>query len=168
MVDWLQEVRLGAVGIALNPAAFTYAGYPILDAIKMVDCPVIEVHISNIHRREAEWRSKSIMTQVVTGIISGLGVHGYELAVQHLLQRHAAEREVKPTHARFGVLALITFATMLNYVDRSVMGVAQPSLVRGARDRPRADGVDLLGVLVDVCARADSRRARSRQARRRV
>jgi 3-dehydroquinate dehydratase-2 len=52
---------------------------------------VIEVHISNIHRREAEWRSKSIMTQVVTGIISGLGVHGYELAVQHLLHRHAAD-----------------------------------------------------------------------------
>jgi len=91
MVDWFQEARLGAVGIAFNPAAFTYAGYPILDAIKMVDCPVIEVHISNIHRREAEWRSKSIMTQVVTGIISGLGVHGYELAVRHLLERHAAE-----------------------------------------------------------------------------
>ena len=91
MVDWLQEARVGAVGIVLNPAAFTYAGYPILDAIKMVDCPVIEVHISNIHRREAEWRSKSIMTQVVTGIISGLGVHGYELAVQHLLHRHAAD-----------------------------------------------------------------------------
>ena len=90
MVDWFQEVRVGAVGIAFNPAAFTYAGYPILDAIKMVDCPVIEVHISNIHRREAEWRSKSIMTQVVTGIISGLGVHGYELAVQHLIQRRAA------------------------------------------------------------------------------
>jgi len=87
MVDWLQEARVGAVGIAFNPAAFTYAGYPILDAIKMVDCPVIEVHISNIHRRETEWRSKSIMTQVVTGIISGLGVHGYELAVSHLIQR---------------------------------------------------------------------------------
>jgi 3-dehydroquinate dehydratase-2 len=90
MVDWFQEVRVGAVGVAFNPAAFTYAGYPILDAIKMVDCPVIEVHISNIHRREAEWRSRSIMTQVVTGIISGLGVHGYELAVQHLIHRHSA------------------------------------------------------------------------------
>jgi 3-dehydroquinate dehydratase-2 len=90
MVDWLQEARVGAVGIVLNPAAFTYAGYPVLDAIKMVDCPVIEVHISNIHRREAEWRSKSIMTQVVTGTIAGLGAHGYELAVQHLLHRYAA------------------------------------------------------------------------------
>ena len=88
MVDWFQEVRTGSAGIAFNPAAFTYAAYPVLDAIKMVDCPVIEVHISNIHRREAEWRSKSIMTQVVTGMISGLGVHGYELAVSHLIHRH--------------------------------------------------------------------------------
>ena len=85
MVDWFQEARLGAAGIVFNPAAFTYAAYPILDAIKMVDCPVVEVHISNIHRREADWRSKSIMTQVVTGIISGLGVHGYPLAVQHII-----------------------------------------------------------------------------------
>ena len=92
MVDWLQEARVGAVGIVLNPAAFTYAGYPVLDAIKMVDCPVIEVHISNIHRRESEWRSKSIMTQVVTGTVAGLGVHGYELAVAHLLHRRGAAR----------------------------------------------------------------------------
>lgn len=85
MVEWLQEVRLSAAGVAINPAAFTYAAYPVLDAIKMLECPIIEVHISNIHRREAEWRSKSIMTQVVTGIISGLGIHGYVLAVEHLI-----------------------------------------------------------------------------------
>ncbi len=87
MVDWIQQGRKGLAGIVINPAAFTYAAYPVLDAIKLVDCPVVEVHISNIHRREAEWRSKSIMTQVVTGIISGLGVHGYSLAVQHLIWR---------------------------------------------------------------------------------
>jgi 3-dehydroquinate dehydratase II len=86
MVAWFQEVRAGAVGVVFNPAAFTYAAYPVLDAIKMVDSPVVEVHISNIHRREAEWRSRSIMTQVVTGMISGLGVHGYELAVMHLIR----------------------------------------------------------------------------------
>jgi 3-dehydroquinate dehydratase II len=85
MVDWIQAARKGSAGIVINPAAFSYAAYPILDAIKLVDCPVIEVHISNIHRREAEWRSKSIMTQVCTGMISGLGVHGYPLAVQHVI-----------------------------------------------------------------------------------
>jgi 3-dehydroquinate dehydratase-2 len=89
MVGWFQEMRSSALGIAFNPAAFTYAAYAVLDAIKMVDCPVIEVHISNIHRREAGWRSQSIMTQVVTGTIAGLGVHGYELAVQHLVRGHA-------------------------------------------------------------------------------
>jgi 3-dehydroquinate dehydratase II len=85
MVEWIQAIRKGAEGLVINPAAFTYAAYPILDAIKLVDCPVVEVHISNIHRREAEWRSKSIMTQVVTGIISGLGVNGYSLAVRHII-----------------------------------------------------------------------------------
>ena len=90
MVEWLQAARKGHAGIVINPAAFSYAGYPIYDALKMVECPVIEVHISNIHRREAEWRSKSIMTQVVTGTVAGLGAHGYELAVRHLILLHKA------------------------------------------------------------------------------
>ncbi|MFM6932875.1 MAG: type II 3-dehydroquinate dehydratase [Novosphingobium sp.] len=84
MVEWIQQNRKGLAGIVINPAAFSYAAYPVLDALKLVDCPVVEVHISNIHRREAEWRSKSIMTQVVTGIISGLGAHGYPLAVRYI------------------------------------------------------------------------------------
>ena len=85
MVDWIQQGRRGLAGIVINPAGFSYAAYPVLDAIKLCDCPVMEVHISNIHRREAEWRSKSIMSQVCTGIVSGLGVHGYALAVRHLV-----------------------------------------------------------------------------------
>ena len=85
MVDWIQAGRKGLAGIVINPAAFSYAAYPVLDALKLVDCPVIEVHISNIHRREAEWRSKSIMTQVVTGIVSGLGVNGYSLAIRQIV-----------------------------------------------------------------------------------
>jgi 3-dehydroquinate dehydratase-2 len=86
LVGWLHQARVGAAGIIINPAAFSYAGYAILDALKMCECPIVEVHISNIHRREAEWRSRSIMTQVVTGIISGLGVDGYALAVRHLVK----------------------------------------------------------------------------------
>lgn len=85
MVEWLQAGRKGLAGIVINPAAFTYAAYPVLDAIKLADCPVVEVHLSNIHRREAEWRSKSILTQVCTGIISGLGINGYRLAVQQIM-----------------------------------------------------------------------------------
>jgi 3-dehydroquinate dehydratase-2 len=84
MVGWLHEARTGAAGVVINPAAFSYAAYAILDALKMLDCPVIEVHISNIHRREADWRANSILSQVVTGVISGLGTAGYALAVRHL------------------------------------------------------------------------------------
>jgi 3-dehydroquinate dehydratase II len=91
MVEWIQAARKGAAGIVINPAAFSYAAYPVLDALKLVDCPVVEVHISNIHRREAEWRSKSIMTQVVTGIVSGLGVRGYPLAVRYISEARAAQ-----------------------------------------------------------------------------
>ena len=83
MIDWLQEARLDA-GIAINPAAFCYHSVPVLDALKMCECPIVEVHITNIHRREAKWRAKSIMTAVSTGMITGLGVHGYPLAVEHL------------------------------------------------------------------------------------
>ena len=92
MIGWLHEARTGAAGIIINPAAFSYAAYPILDALKMCDCPTVEVHISNIHRREAEWRSRSIMTQVVTGIVSGLGVEGYALAVRHIGKLSRANR----------------------------------------------------------------------------
>jgi 3-dehydroquinate dehydratase-2 len=86
MVHFVHDARVGAAGVVINPAAFCYAGYPILDALKMCDCPVVEVHITNIHNREAEWRSKSIMTQVVTGMISGLGIDVYGLAVRHIIR----------------------------------------------------------------------------------
>lgn len=88
MIDWLQEARQ-SVGIAINPAAFCYHSVPILDAIKMCECPVVEVHISNIHARvrEAEWRDKTILTPVCTGMITGLGIQGYVLAVEYIARR---------------------------------------------------------------------------------
>jgi 3-dehydroquinate dehydratase-2 len=84
MIAFLHEARVGAAGIVINPAAFSYHSVPVLDALRMCDCPIVEVHISNIHRREAEWRAKSIMTASVTGMITGLGVDGYPLAVRHI------------------------------------------------------------------------------------
>ncbi len=84
MVGWIQAARRGAAGIVINPAAFSYAGYPVLDALKLCDCPIIEVHISNIHRREA-WRAHSIISQAATGTICGLGTHGYVLAIKHIV-----------------------------------------------------------------------------------
>lgn len=86
MIAHIHAARVGAAGVVINPAAFCYAGYPILDALKMCDCPIVEVHITNIHGREAEWRSKSILTPIVTGMISGLGIDGYGLAVRHVIR----------------------------------------------------------------------------------
>jgi 3-dehydroquinate dehydratase II len=86
MIAWLHEARVGAAGIVINPAAFSYAGYPVLDALKMCDCPIVEVHISNIHRRDEAWRAHSLMTSAATGMITGLGAHGYVLAVRHIAQ----------------------------------------------------------------------------------
>jgi len=83
MIDWIQEARKSA-GIVINPAAFTYHSVPVLDALLMCECPVVEVHISNIHRRTPDWRAHSIMTAAVTGMITGLGTDGYRLAMEHL------------------------------------------------------------------------------------
>jgi 3-dehydroquinate dehydratase II len=83
-IGWLHEARRAA-GIIINPAAFCYHSVAILDALKMCECPIVEVHISNIYRRD-EWRSKSILTAAATGVISGLGIDGYRLAMEHLVQ----------------------------------------------------------------------------------
>jgi 3-dehydroquinate dehydratase-2 len=69
----------------MNPAAFCYHSVAILDALRMCECPIIEVHISNVYRRE-EWRSKSLLASATTGVITGLGVDGYRLALEHLVQ----------------------------------------------------------------------------------
>ena len=94
MVDWIQEARQTA-GLVINPAGFTYNAVPVLDAIKMCECPVVEVHISNIHKRaetEAAWRADSIMSAAATGVIAGLGVAGYALALEYIGQALAASK----------------------------------------------------------------------------
>jgi 3-dehydroquinate dehydratase-2 len=83
MIRWLHEAR-DAAGIVINPAAFCYHSVPILDALKMCAGPIIEVHISNIYRRE-DWRSKSILATASTGVITGLGIEGYRLAMEYVL-----------------------------------------------------------------------------------
>jgi 3-dehydroquinate dehydratase-2 len=86
MVDWLQEARTAA-GVVINPAGFSYHSVPVLDALKMCEGPVLEVHISNVHKRgqtEAAWRAESLMSAAATGVIAGLGVKGYVLAIDWL------------------------------------------------------------------------------------
>ena len=83
IVDCLQAHRSGVAGIVMNPAGYSHTSIVILDAIYAVKAPVIEVHISNIYSRE-EFRQKSITARGCAGIISGLGINGYRLAIQHI------------------------------------------------------------------------------------
>jgi 3-dehydroquinate dehydratase-2 len=81
IIDWIQEARASAAGIVINPAGFTSTSIAILDALKMFEGPIIEVHLSNIHRREA-FRHHSFVSLAATGVICGLGAHGYALALE--------------------------------------------------------------------------------------
>ena len=84
IVDWIQEAgRTGAVGIVLNPAGFTHTSVAIHDAIKAVQPPTIEVHISNIFARES-WRTHSYVAPVAKGSLCGFGIDGYALAITGL------------------------------------------------------------------------------------
>jgi 3-dehydroquinate dehydratase-2 len=85
LVEWIQEGRKSA-GLIINGAGLSYHSVAILDALKTCECPVIEVHISNIHRREEAWRANSLLTAAADGMITGLGVHGYELALAHIVR----------------------------------------------------------------------------------
>ena len=84
IVDWLQEARAKkAVGVVLNPAAYTTTSVAFLDTILAIELPVIEVHISNIHARE-EFRRDSYVSRVAKAVICGMGVEGYGLAIDGL------------------------------------------------------------------------------------
>ena len=86
LVDWIQEAIGGAAGIIINPAAYSHTSVAILDALKMVDAPVIELHISNPHMRET-FRHVSYVATAVDAVIMGLGVDGYEHAVAAVAER---------------------------------------------------------------------------------
>ena len=80
MVDWIQEARKSADAIVINPAGFSFNSIPVLDALKMFDGPVIEIHISNIHARD-ELHRHSILSTVTRTVICGAGAYGYNLAL---------------------------------------------------------------------------------------
>ena len=83
LIDWIHEAREAAAGIVINPAAWSHTSVAVLDALKMVACPIMEVHISNIHQRE-EFRHHSYVSHVATGVICGCGTEGYQLALRRL------------------------------------------------------------------------------------
>lgn len=80
LVDWIQEARQKADGLIINGAGLTYTSIAILDALLALEKPIIEVHMSNIYRREP-FRHHSFISKAATGIVAGLGPLGYELAI---------------------------------------------------------------------------------------
>jgi 3-dehydroquinate dehydratase-2 len=83
IIGWIHEARDTAAGIVINPGAFTHTSVAILDALNAFDGPVFEVHISNVHRREA-FRHHSYVSLRADGVIAGFGTQGYELALLRL------------------------------------------------------------------------------------
>jgi 3-dehydroquinate dehydratase II len=84
LVDWIHEARDTSAGLAINPGAYSHTSVAILDALQTFDGPVIEVHISNIHKRES-FRHHSYVSRRADGVIAGLGIEGYEAAVRRLV-----------------------------------------------------------------------------------
>ena len=81
LVTWIQEGRTDCAAIVINAAGYTHTSVAIMDALQACDIPVIELHLSNIHRRE-DFRHHSYVSRAATGMICGFGSHGYELAVE--------------------------------------------------------------------------------------
>jgi len=86
LIDWIHEAIDQGAGIVINPAGLTFTSIPIMDALKMFPGPVFELHISNIHRREAVYHN-SLMSKVATAVIAGLGPDGYRVAIEAMVRR---------------------------------------------------------------------------------
>jgi 3-dehydroquinate dehydratase II len=107
LVDWIQEARESADGIIINAGAYTHTSIAILDALRACELPIIEVHLSNIYRRES-FRHRSFVSRAATGVVAGLGAKGYELAVEAIAglakaagaKRRVAKRRAAKTNNR--------------------------------------------------------------------
>lgn len=89
IVDWIHEAIDKGAGIVINPAGLTFTSIPIMDALKMFAGPIFELHISNVHRREAVYHN-SLMSKVATAVMMGLGPDGYRTAVEAMVRRLGA------------------------------------------------------------------------------
>ncbi|MEZ2352633.1 type II 3-dehydroquinate dehydratase [Caballeronia sp. RCC_10] len=81
LIDWIQEAFLQDAALIINPAGFSFGRIPVLDAVKLIRRPVVEVHISNIHRRSEEYRHSTISV-AATAVICGAGANGYLLGIR--------------------------------------------------------------------------------------
>ncbi|PRZ14047.1 type II 3-dehydroquinate dehydratase [Nesterenkonia sandarakina] len=83
IIDAIQAAKDSAAGIVINPAAYTHTSVAIADALRAVNLPVVEVHISNVHARE-EFRRHSYVSPAAAAVIAGAGLNGYRYAIDHL------------------------------------------------------------------------------------
>ena len=90
LIDWIHEAIDKGAAIVINPAGFTFTSVAIMDALKMFPGPIVELHISNVHKREAVYHN-SLMSAVVTAVMMGLGVDGYRTAVEAMVRRLQAK-----------------------------------------------------------------------------
>jgi 3-dehydroquinate dehydratase-2 len=86
LLAWLHDAADEGAPVVLNPAAWSHYSYAVRDACAMLRGPLVEVHLTNIHARE-EFRHHSVVSAVASGVICGLGVDGYRVALQHLARR---------------------------------------------------------------------------------
>ncbi|HIW56971.1 MAG TPA: type II 3-dehydroquinate dehydratase [Firmicutes bacterium] len=93
IIDFIHHALAACDAIVINPGAYTHYSYAILDALKAVDLPTVEVHISNIHKRD-EFRHKSVTAPACVGQICGLGFRGYTLAIDFLIE-YLSKNEVE-------------------------------------------------------------------------
>ena len=91
MVDWIQEAFTRDAAVIINPAGFSFGCVPVLDALKLLRRPVIEVHLTNIHQRPAPY-THSLVSQAASGVICGLGPTGYLLAVRAVADALSTQR----------------------------------------------------------------------------
>jgi len=92
LVDWIQEARTKSAGVIINPGAYSHTSIAIFDACKVVDKPIIEVHLSNPHQRE-RFRHHDFVSLVAQGVITGLGSTGYVLAIDAMAELIAPAKE---------------------------------------------------------------------------
>jgi 3-dehydroquinate dehydratase II len=85
LIDWIHEAIDVACGIIINPAAYSFTSIALLDALKMFSGPIVELHISNIHRREEHYHHSHV-SKIATAVIAGLGPEGYALATRAIIE----------------------------------------------------------------------------------
>ena len=91
LIDKMQQTGFSYDGIVLNAGAYTHTSVALQDCIRSLPCPVIEVHISNVHKRE-EFRHKSMISCACLGVIAGFGLDSYRLALEAIIAKHQQEK----------------------------------------------------------------------------